>query len=70
VPPHPVAAVRHGAGSRERLTSIAYQATVLLEEDAHLIKTGMRGKVRFLVARRSAGDWIWRYLRRTFHFRL
>lgn len=55
---------------RERLTSIAYQATVTLPSDTHLLKPGMRGRARFVVDRRSAAEWIWRYLRRTFHFRL
>jgi len=55
---------------RERLTSIAYQATVTLPSDTDLLKPGMRGKARFVVDRRSGGQWIWRYLRRTFHFRL
>ncbi len=55
---------------RERLTSIAYQATVMLPSDTHLLRPGMRGRARFVVDRRSAAQWIWRYLRRTFHFRL
>ena len=55
---------------RERLQSIVYQATVLLESDAKLLKPGMRGQTRFSVDWRSAGDWLWRYIRRTFHFRL
>jgi putative peptide zinc metalloprotease protein len=58
------------AEGRESLTSRAYQATVLLEEDARLLTPGMRGKARFVVAERSAWDWLWRYIRRTFHFRL
>jgi putative peptide zinc metalloprotease protein len=55
---------------RERLTNSAYQATVRLDEDAELLRTGMRGRARFTVERRSAFGWIWRYFRRTFHFRL
>ena len=55
---------------RERLTSIAYQATVLLDEDAKLLKSGMRGRARFLVAKRSLGDWAWRYIRQTLNFRI
>jgi putative peptide zinc metalloprotease protein len=54
----------------ERLTNSAYQATVRLDEDADFLRSGMRGRARFTVERRSAFDWIWRYLRRTFHFRL
>ena len=55
---------------RERLTSIAYQATVVLDQDVTLLKSGMRGKARFLVEKRSLGDWIWRYLRQTLNFRV
>ncbi|MBM83372.1 MAG: hypothetical protein CMJ78_22665 [Planctomycetaceae bacterium] len=55
---------------RERLQSIAYQTTVLLEEDVALLRTGMRGRARFLVDSRSLGEWLWRYLNRTFRFRL
>lgn len=55
---------------RERLTSIAYQATVVLEKDAKLLKSGMRGRARFLVAKRSLGDWAWRYIRQTLNFRI
>ena len=58
------------AQGRERLTSIAYQATVHLTTDVHLIKPGMRGRARWSVGRRSTGEWIWRYVTRTFHFRL
>jgi putative peptide zinc metalloprotease protein len=54
----------------ERLTNSAYQATVRLDEDADLLRCGMRGRARFTVERRSAVGWIWRYFRRTFHFRL
>lgn len=55
---------------RERLTSIAYEATVLLDEESALLHAGMRGRSRFLVGHRSAWQWTWRYLRHTFHFRL
>jgi putative peptide zinc metalloprotease protein len=55
---------------RERLTSSVYQATVTLAEEPNLIRPGMRGRARFAVDRRSAIEWLWRYIRRTFHFRL
>ncbi|GAB4139629.1 MAG: hemolysin D [Planctomycetaceae bacterium] len=55
---------------RERLSDPAYQATIILEEDTHLLKSGIRGKARCVIERRTAGQWLWRYLRRTFHFRL
>jgi len=65
----PLATVAEKDG-RERLASPAYQATVLLEEDTDLLKSGMRGQARFSVNTRSAGQWLWRYFRQTFHFRL
>jgi putative peptide zinc metalloprotease protein len=56
---------------RERLQSgSAYQATLLLDEDASLLRSGMRGRAKFLISSRTSGDWLWLYLRHTFHFRL
>ena len=55
---------------RERLTSIAYEATVLLDEESALLRAGMRGRSRFLVGHRSAWQWTWRWITHTFHFRL
>ncbi len=55
---------------RERLTSIAYEATVLLDEQSALLRAGMRGRSRFLVGHRSAWQWTWRWITHTFHFRL
>jgi putative peptide zinc metalloprotease protein len=55
---------------REKLTSIVYQAIVEVELDHSLLRSGMRGTARFVIARRSAAMWIWRALRQTFHFRL
>ncbi|TXT32873.1 MAG: Uncharacterized protein FD138_2033, partial [Planctomycetota bacterium] len=55
---------------RERLVSAAYQTTVLLEEDIPLLRSGMRGRARFSIGHRSVGDWIWRYIKTTFHFKL
>jgi putative peptide zinc metalloprotease protein len=58
------------AAGRERLTSVAYQARVIIDDETFLLKPGMRGNARFLVDRRSAAQWIWRAFRRTMHFRL
>jgi putative peptide zinc metalloprotease protein len=58
------------AQGHERLTTAAYQATVHLDQDLGLLRPGMRGRARFTVERRSAVGWLWRYFRRTFHFRL
>jgi putative peptide zinc metalloprotease protein len=55
---------------RERLTSIAYQATVLIDEDTELMRSGLKGWAKFEIERRTTGQLIWRYLRQTFHFRL
>lgn len=56
---------------RERLQSgSAYQATLLLDEESTLLRSGMRGRAKFLISTRTAGDWLWLYLRHTFHFRL
>jgi putative peptide zinc metalloprotease protein len=55
---------------KERLQSSAYQATVRLQEECEILRSGMRGHARVTVAKRSAADWLWRYFRRTFHFRL
>ena len=55
---------------RERPLSPAYQATVLLREDGPLLKTGLRGRLRFLVDTRTAYQWIYRWYRRTFKFRI
>ena len=55
---------------RERLVSPSYQATVMLREDALLLRTGLRGRSRFLVDTRTAYQWLYRWYRHTFKFRL
>lgn len=55
---------------REMLTSAAYQATVILQEETELMKTGMQGRARFIIDRRSIGGWAWRYIWQTFNFRI
>jgi putative peptide zinc metalloprotease protein len=55
---------------REKLTSIAYQATVLITQDTELMRPGLKGWARFEIDRRTAGEHLWRYIRQTFHFRL
>ena len=55
---------------RERLVSAAYQTTVVLDEDIPLLRSGMRGRARIHIGKRSTWDWIWRYIKTTFHFRL
>ena len=55
---------------REQLQESAYQATVELEESPELLKPNLRGNARFLAVKRSAFGWLWRYVRRTFHFKM
>ncbi|MBI3863965.1 MAG: HlyD family efflux transporter periplasmic adaptor subunit [Planctomycetia bacterium] len=55
---------------RERLSSVAYEATVLLGEQQGRLCAGMRGNSRFLVGHRSPWAWVWRWYRHTFNFRL
>ncbi|MEK6262868.1 MAG: HlyD family efflux transporter periplasmic adaptor subunit [Planctomycetota bacterium] len=55
---------------KEQLEDAAYQATVLLDESPGLLKPNLRGNARFIAAKRSAFGWLWRYIRRTFHFRM
>ncbi len=55
---------------RERLTSVAYEATVLLDEQSGRLCAGMRGRSRFRVGHRTAWQWVARWYRQTFNFRL
>lgn len=55
---------------RERLDDPAYQATIVLSKDTAMLKPGIRGKARCVIERRTAGQWLWRKFRQTFHFRL
>lgn len=54
---------------REKLTSAVYPATIPLPGDPQIFRSGMRGRARFLLERRSAGGWAWRYIRKTIQFR-
>ncbi len=58
------------AQGQERLASVAYQVKIGLREDTPLLMPGMRGRARFLIDSRTSADWLWRYFRQTFHFRL
>ncbi|MDB5348443.1 MAG: Zn-dependent protease [Schlesneria sp.] len=55
---------------KEELQNAAYQAVVVLNESPELFRTDLRGTARFIVTSRSASGWLWRYIRRTFHFRM
>ena len=52
------------------LSAKCKSATVTLDQDLDLLRTGVRGRARYTVMTRSLGQWIYRYLRQTFHFRL
>ncbi|MEZ5942038.1 MAG: HlyD family efflux transporter periplasmic adaptor subunit [Planctomycetaceae bacterium] len=55
---------------REKLTSPVFQGTIEFAEQPPSLTTGMRGRVRFVVQKRTVFDWAWRWFRQTFHFRL
>ncbi|MCA8997443.1 MAG: hypothetical protein KDA80_10655, partial [Planctomycetaceae bacterium] len=65
----PLATVSDPQG-REKLTDLVYQATVEFDADPVFLKNGMRGNARIIVAERTLFDWLWRWFRQTFHFRL
>lgn len=54
----------------ERLEGSAYQAVVPLAAIPGTLKPGVRGLARQPMRTRTAGEWAWRYLKRTFHFRM
>lgn len=65
----PLATVTDPEG-RERLSSAVWQARVSINQDADLFVSGLRGRARCLVTRRSLGGWIWNNLREIIHFRM
>ena len=72
----PLATVADQQG-KEKLASTAYRAIVAMDftqetslTDEVLMKPGMRGNARFLVANRSAAQWGYRYFFETFRFKL
>lgn len=54
----------------ERLEGAAYQAIVPLAAISGTLKPGVRGLARQPMPTRTAGEWAWRYLQRTLHFRM
>jgi putative peptide zinc metalloprotease protein len=58
------------AQGREELSRIAYEAVVYLDEPGEHLLAGSRGKARFAVKRRTAGQWAWRWLNETIRFRM
>ncbi|MDZ4689283.1 MAG: HlyD family efflux transporter periplasmic adaptor subunit [Planctomycetaceae bacterium] len=54
----------------ERLQELTYQAKVNLTDDEHVLRTGMRGSARFIVAEHTTAWWIAQSLRRLFRFRM
>ena len=65
----PLATVSDPQG-REKLTDPVYQAMVEFDVEPSFLETGMRGRARFIVQERTLFDWVWRWFRQTFHFRL
>ena len=59
-----------GPGGEEELTSLVYQATAPIPEDAGPLRPGMRGVARFDQPDRTAGEWLYRRLRSLFLFEL
>ncbi len=55
---------------REQLQESAYEATIVLDEAPDLLLTNLRGTARFMAVNRSTFGWMWRYVRRTFHFKM
>jgi putative peptide zinc metalloprotease protein len=54
----------------ERLQELTYQAKVKLVDQEHVLRTGMRGNARFIVAQHTTAWWIAQSLRRLFKFRM
>jgi putative peptide zinc metalloprotease protein len=54
----------------ERLMSYAFEGTVELPDAAPQLLPGLQGRARFTMYRRTAAQWLWRYLKSTFHFRI
>ncbi|WP_437203699.1 hypothetical protein [Planctomicrobium sp. SH664] len=65
----PLATVTDPQG-REKLASGVYQADVDFDEDPGELRLGLRGRARFIVETRTLYDWLRRWFRQTFHFRL
>lgn len=57
---------------RERLVETAYRIVVPIPDDVPVssLRSGLRGRARFLVWDRTIGQWLWRAFRQTFQFRL
>ncbi len=58
------------AKGRERLNSNVYQIRIAIAQTHLPFKLAMRGHAKLLIVERSAGQWIWRFVRQTFLFRL
>ena len=64
-----LATVTDGEG-REKVTSLVYQATAPIPDEAGVLRPGLRGEARVDQPDRTAGQWLWRRLRRLFLFEL
>ena len=59
-----------GPNGEEELTGLVYQATARIPPEAGVLRPGMRGVARFDQPDRTAGEWLWRRVRRLFIFEL
>lgn len=55
---------------QERLAGRAWQSTLVLDRDQELFLSGLRGRARIVVAKRSLATIIYRWFRKNLHFRL
>ena len=59
-----------GPDGEEEVTSLVYQAVAPIPPEAGPLRPGMRGLARFDQPDRTAGEWVWRRVRRLFLFEL
>jgi putative peptide zinc metalloprotease protein len=55
---------------QEQLQELAYAAKVGLVDNERVLRSGMRGSARFIIATHSAGWWLYRTMLRLFRFQL
>jgi putative peptide zinc metalloprotease protein len=61
-------ATQSDESGHERPQSTSYQARVLLEDEANLLRAGLRGRAKIHTAPRTLGQRVWRYFNHTFRF--
>ena len=63
-------ATRTDRAGRERPRTASYQARALLADEEGILRIGLRGRAKIHTPAQSLGKRIWRFLNRTFSFRL